>query len=262
MTTIPAEARARVEAALDAIAVDDAVRIPIAIESGSRAWGFPSPDSDYDARFIYLRAPERYLRLERDRDVIEREITGDLDVNGWDLGKALRLILKSNAVVLEWLQSPIRYRDHPELRAALLEFAERALDRRALTWHYLRLADGARKAAGDGQEVKLKKLFYALRPALALTWLEQRTDPPPMQIGALMSGLELPQGLQDETDALIARKARTRELGTAPAPQTIVAFVRDALEQAAARTSEPRDRTQPDLREEAEDIFRHWVYAV
>lgn len=47
------------------------VRILLAVESGSRAWGFASPDSDYDVRFIYIRDKEDYLRLNTMRDVIE-----------------------------------------------------------------------------------------------------------------------------------------------------------------------------------------------
>ena len=41
------------------------VKIIMAIESGSRAWGFASPDSDYDVRFIYVRKEEDYLKLEK-----------------------------------------------------------------------------------------------------------------------------------------------------------------------------------------------------
>lgn len=61
------------------------VRILHAVESGSRAWGFASPDSDYDVRFIYVRPREFYLKLERTRDVLEYHINDLLDINGWDL---------------------------------------------------------------------------------------------------------------------------------------------------------------------------------
>src|SRR6187399_351008 len=97
---------AEIDARLAAVERDEQVRIPIAIESGSRAWGFPSPDSDYDCRFVYVRRPDAYLSPWVPRDVIETPLVGDLDVNGWDLGKALKLMLKGNAVILEWLRSP------------------------------------------------------------------------------------------------------------------------------------------------------------
>jgi len=83
----------------------------LAIESGSRAWGFPSPDSDYDCRFIYARRTQDYLSLFPARDVIEEPFDRVLDIGGWDLAKALRLLLKGNAVVVEWLMSPRQARE-------------------------------------------------------------------------------------------------------------------------------------------------------
>lgn len=80
------------------------MRFLIAVESGSRAWGFPSPDSDYDIRFIHIHPRDWYLSLQPGRDVIERPIIDNIDLNGWDLRKALGLLLKSNAVVSEWLE--------------------------------------------------------------------------------------------------------------------------------------------------------------
>ena len=80
-----------------------------ACESGSRAWGFPSVNSDYDVRFVYLRRTEDYLRASPLRDVIEIPISDELDISGWDLPKALGLFRKSNPPLLEWLQSPIVY---------------------------------------------------------------------------------------------------------------------------------------------------------
>lgn len=102
--------RDRIQRELDAIERQESVRILLAVESGSRAWGFPSTDSDYDVRFLYVRPIEAYLAVTAPRDVIERPVDATLDVNGWDLRKALRLMLRSNAVLIEWLASPVRYR--------------------------------------------------------------------------------------------------------------------------------------------------------
>src|SRR4029079_5853412 len=110
---------------LSAIAREHEVKIPLAIESGSRAWGFPSRDTDYDCRFIYIRNLEDYLSLFPPRDVIETPLNGDLDVNGWDLAKAIRLLLKGNAVVIEWLTSPIIYTADEQFRDTFLSLAER-----------------------------------------------------------------------------------------------------------------------------------------
>ena len=85
------------------------VKIIMAVESGSRAWGFASPDSDYDVRFVYVRRPEDYLRLEKTKDVIEWQLDDVLDINGWDLKKALQLMHDSNPSIFEWCASPIVY---------------------------------------------------------------------------------------------------------------------------------------------------------
>ena len=86
------------------------VKIIYACESGSRAWGFASPDSDYDVRFVYVRDVRDYLRLERIRDVIEYELNDIYDINGWDIKKLLLLLAKSNPVIFEWADSPVVYR--------------------------------------------------------------------------------------------------------------------------------------------------------
>src|SRR4030081_1730205 len=103
-----------IDARLRSVSEREHAAVLLAVESGSRAWGFPSPDSDYDCRFIYVRRRDDYLALYAPRDVIEFPIGGDFDVNGWDLGKALRLMLKGNAVVIEWLTSPYVYDGSPQ----------------------------------------------------------------------------------------------------------------------------------------------------
>ncbi len=74
--------RDRIVESLRRIEAEESVRILYACESGSRAWGFPSADSDYDVRFLYVRSRDWYLAvdLEERRDVIERPAEGALDV--------------------------------------------------------------------------------------------------------------------------------------------------------------------------------------
>lgn len=131
----PPDALARIHADLDRIERVEDVRILFAVESGSRAWGFPSPDSDYDARFVYVRKADWYLSLTPGRDVIELPIEGDFDTNGWDIRKALSLLLKPNPVLLEWLSSPVRYRWNESACAQLLTFAKRTAHARACLHH-------------------------------------------------------------------------------------------------------------------------------
>ncbi|WP_297258225.1 nucleotidyltransferase domain-containing protein [Chelatococcus sp.] len=219
---------ALIDARLAAIRRDHAVTVPLAIESGSRAWGFPSPDSDYDCRFVFIRPIDRYLTPWPDRDVIETPIEGDLDVNGWDLGKALTLMLKGNAVISEWLTSPIVYGADPWFRDTFLALARRLARRELIGRHYLHLGERQRRTYfGDGKEVALKKIFYALRPAIALRWLQRHPGAavPPMHFPTLIAEGEPPAELAALVGDLLARKAITRELGVGPVPEPIAAFI-------------------------------------
>ena len=208
----------RIGAALSQIESEENATILLAIESGSRAWGFHSQDSDYDVRFLYARPVDWHLSVAPGRDVIERPIDSELDLSGWDLRKTLGLILKSNAVILEWLQSPIRYRETPELCDDLLAFCREALNHKALTWHYLRLGTRQREGLrGPDGRVKLKRYFYTLRPALALRWLRMHDGDPmvPMHMDALIDAADIPAPVRRWIDDLIAVKRVTGEMGMA-----------------------------------------------
>jgi hypothetical protein len=253
---------AAIDARLDEVERDHGVRIGLAIESGSRAWGFPSPDSDYDCRFIFVRPPEQHLTPWPRRDVIETPLENDLDVNGWEIAKALRLLLKGNAVVVEWLTSPVVYRADPWLREKLLALARRHGSRSGTQRHYLHLGERQRRTYyADGKAVKLKKLFYALRPAAALRWLRLHPEAQiaPMHFPTLMAECEPPQNVAVLAQELMRRKAQTRELGDAPLPEAIDRFV--AEEFAIARTELPRDpiRLAPAAKAAAESLFRQAV---
>lgn len=132
--------RARVLRELDALERRHRVRVLYACESGSRAWGFPSPDSDYDVRFIYVHEPEWYLRVMPQRDVIEQPISDALDLSGWELRKALRLLHDSNPALSEWLQSPLVYRADPQALRLLRALAPEFRSERKCRWHYLAMA--------------------------------------------------------------------------------------------------------------------------
>ncbi|GAA2955745.1 hypothetical protein GCM10010459_08190 [Microbacterium schleiferi] len=162
---------AEIDARLSAVAVEHDVRIRWAIESGSRAWGFPSPDSDEDCRFIFVRPPDRYLSLWPERDVIETPLDAVFDVNGWDLAKTVRLIAKGNATAIEWLRSPIIYSGDPDFRDRLLTLALAVAERASVGRHYRYVALQQRSSPPS-----LKRFFYVLRPAAALRWLAVHPD--------------------------------------------------------------------------------------
>src|SRR5271163_1132955 len=94
----------QIQSTLEKLEAVEKIDILFAAESGSRAWGFASPDSDYDVRFIYRRrALTDYVRIDPGRDVIEQMLPDDLDMAGWDILKAGGLFRKSNPALLEWL---------------------------------------------------------------------------------------------------------------------------------------------------------------
>lgn len=253
---------ARIDQRLGAIETEAGVLILLAIESGSRAWGFPSPDSDYDCRFIYARPMDDYLTPWPVRDVIETPLEGELDVNGWDLGKALKLLLKGNAVVVEWLTSPIVYRGEANFRSELLAFATANLDRRMVAHHYLHLGERQRRLHfTDTAAIPLKKIFYALRPAAALRWLRlnPRATVAPMHFPTLMRECDPPIAVQAIVDNLVARKAATRELGSSSLPAAIGQFIDTEFEIARANFDAMPSRIGADARSAADTLFRRWV---
>jgi hypothetical protein len=256
---IPEHAQARILTDLDRIEREERVRILFAVESGSRAWGFPSPDSDYDARFVYVREPDWYLSLTPGRDVIELPIEGDFDTNGWDIRKALNLLLKPNPVLLEWLSSPIRYRWNESACAQLEAFARRTAFARACLHHYASVARRLWNEFVEGREdVNLKKYLYILRPAMCLAWIrEQPAAMPPMSLPNLMQGITLEQAFRDSVSELLALKARASEVGNGPRVAALDDFIMGEL--AWASIQDAQVTTDSGLQAEAEDMFRAFV---
>ena len=190
---------------LNIIAAEHGVCMLFACESGSRGWQFPSPDSDYDVRFIYVRPKDDYLSIAGCKEQMAFPINDDLDINGWDIRKVLRLIWKSNTTPFEWLQSPIVYMQQTGFREELWALCGQYFNRRANIHHYLGIARSALETSSDNNEIAIKKLFYVLRPLLAAKWCVEKNDIPPMSIHPLMS--LMPENLQRITSRLIADKS-------------------------------------------------------
>jgi uncharacterized protein len=252
---------AKVRQRLGQIIENERVAIPLAIESGSRAWGFPSPDSDYDCRFVFVRSFEKSVTLFPARDVIETPITPIFDVSGWELSKALKLMLKGNAVILEWLTSPFTYRADSEFRSALLSLSEQVVDRHLVGRHYYHLASSQiGRYLSHPENVPLKKLFYALRPLVALRWLDCNPGRAvaPMHFPELCLGANLPSKLASVIDELLAVKAVTREMGEGPLPLPIADFLRDEFEKASSwgRLTLKQDPKAKDL---IDGFWRTWL---
>ena len=192
--------------------IEDAenIKILLAVESGSRAWGFASPDSDYDVRFVYIRSLEDYLRLDAIRDVIELPIDDVLDINGWDLQKTLRLLHKSNPTLFEWFSSPIVYKK-TEFSDKFRDLMMHYFSSKKTLYHYVSMAEGNYREYLKGDLVKAKKYFYALRPVLACQWILDRGTPPPMLFSELLK-TELPVELIDVVNQLLELKMNSPEI--------------------------------------------------
>lgn len=190
------------------IEAEHGIKILFACESGSRAWGFPSPDSDYDIRFIYLQPIERYLSVYEKEKQIGLPIINDLDIYGWDLKKVLRLIAKSNTTPFEWLQSPIVYYEDSTFKDSLWELCQNYFNSRSNIHHYLGITRGAMNTI-EKDRIKIKKLFYILRPLLAALWCVERKCIAPMDIFSLME--LLPDKLKRKIIHLIELKATVNE---------------------------------------------------
>ena len=220
------------------------VKILHCIESGSRAWGFASPDSDYDVRFIYVRPPEFYLRLDKTRDVIEWQLDDTLDINGWDLQKALTLLHGSNPTLFEWNNSPIVYKTTPEW-TQIASVIDRYFRQKSGLHHYVNTAKANYREYLRGESVRLKKYFYVLRPILAARWILKNQTPPPMLFSELMEAC-LEEALVPEVQELLRIKMETPEIGTGPRRDVINRYLDDSIVEITQRIQEiheePEDR--------------------
>lgn len=250
---IEESARAEIERRLEGIRREEGVTYLLAIESGSRAWGFPSPNSDYDVRFIYHRSAREYLSLQPRRDVVERPIVDDFDANGWDISKTLRLMLKHNAIVSEWLDSPIRYLPDAPSVARLRTLVDRFFNPRGYALHYAKLGSSQVDSwLEDGATVPAKSYFYALRPALCIRAM--RLDPeqrPPMRLQDLMAATALDPDLVRTIEELVALKAKAREKAPTQRSDRLEALISDEFQ----RTSEVPERRDDVAFAKAVDAF-------
>lgn len=202
----------RIAAELKNIERDHNVRILYACESGSRAWGFPSLDSDYDVRFIYARPAVEYLKLSKPRDVIELALEPDLDLSGWDIYKTCELLRKTNPALLEWLGSPIVYCEDRTITDVLRSESQAHFNMRACCEHYLSMAKSNYNSFIRSRElVRPKKYLYALRPMLCLHWLLANDSFPPTEFAAVLNGVTIEPPLRRAIDDLITSKADQRE---------------------------------------------------
>lgn len=225
---------------LDEIEKREGVRILHAVESGSRAWGFASPDSDYDVRFVYARPEADYLRIDEPRDVIEWQLDEVLDINGWDLKKALKQFARGNATLFEWSGSPIVYRTTEDWNR-IREVSRQYFSEKSAVYHYYGTANSTLQEYLSGDMVRYKKYFYAIRPLLAAQYIEKYHEAPPVLFDELLK-LELPQDLRAAIDELLEIKKITTEKEENPQ----ITVIREFIESETARQKDIADKLADD----------------
>ncbi|WP_420843437.1 DNA polymerase beta superfamily protein [Lonsdalea iberica] len=232
----------QINAALDEVEGEFDVRILYACESGSRGWGFASPDSDYDVRFIYVHPPEWYLRVEPQRDVIERPLTAELDVCGWELRKALALLNRGNPTMIEWLDSPVAYRQDDMATDRLRQLIPDCFSALKASHHYLSIARKNFRTYLLGERVRLKKYFYVLRSLLAVQWIAEGKGAPPMQFEVLLNAMVTDPALLEEVRALLKLKCSAVETDTVERQPHIHAFIVRSLETVTVTSQPAKDK--------------------
>lgn len=232
------------------------IKILLAVESGSRAWGFASTDSDWDVRYIYVYRPEWYLRIDQYKDSQEEILPNDIDLSGWELRKALRLFRKSNPPMLEWLRSPIVYIEQFSTAEKLRELSKQYFNPRSCMYHYLSMAKGNfNEFLRDRELVKIKKYFYVLRPVLACDWIVNEQSFPPMEFDRLVASQVKDNAVKEAIDKLLVRKIAGEELSEEPRIDVLNEMLYEKIKHYSDMVGETDTVDKPQT-EVLDDLFR------
>ena len=237
---------------------DRGIKILWAGESGSRAWGFASPDSDWDVRFIYVYPRDAYLSVKDPKEDITLPINGDLDFAGWELRKLLRLLSKSNASPMEWMQSPIVYKEEAGFREALFALVREFAQPRTYIHHYLGVMNSALKAGVADDTINIKKYFYILRPLFAARWVVRSGDTAPMTFRALLDGFD-DALLLNKIESLWEAKEKAREGVRVPIDRVLMEFIESEQAQLKAQVEHMDPRSVPQDFRILDEFFRKWL---
>ena len=220
------------------------VRILYAVESGSRAWGFASPDSDYDVRFIYVRPMEDYLRIDELRDVIEWQMDDVFDINGWDLKKTLKQFAKGNATLFEWSNSPVIYKT-TDTWQEIYQTAKDFFSEKTAIGHYYGTANKTYLEYLTAECVRYKKYFYAIRPLFAANYIEKHHRIPPVLFEELMLE-DIDSGLREAIYELLDKKKSTAEGDLTPRIPMLQEYIDGELKRQKVIVEQVPDDHNPD----------------
>ena len=215
------------------------IKILLACETGSRAWGFPSPDSDYDIRMIYIHNKDWYLSLKEKKDSINLMYeNNDIDITGWELRKALRLLKKSNPPLLERIQSPILYMYDKEFLDEINKISKGVYSKISTIYHYLNMSKKIFAEIENTENYKLKKLFYALRTAVTCKWIMEKDEIPPIEFKTMLKSLDLDENLVESINKLIDLKSKVDESYLHSGESELFSFIKEILELAETKSKE------------------------
>lgn len=209
---------------------DKGIKVLLAVESGSRAWGIPSPDSDYDVRIIYIHSTDWYLSIEDRKDSIDYFEGELLDISGWDIRKALKLLKKSNASPMEWARSPIVYYQAQGFVEELTQLSSDFFIPKHTVNHYWGIAKNSFHSNLKDGKIVLKKLFYVLRPLLAAKWIIVYNEIPPITLSELMMQIEN-EKIKTKIEGLIKFKESAVERYTYNIEDDIMKYVESLFDE-------------------------------
>ena len=252
----------KIKKELARIEEESGIKILLAVESGSRAWGFASTDSDWDVCYIYIHKLDWYLKIDDLKDSHEEMLPNDLDFSGWELKKALKLFRKSNPPMLEWLRSPIVYLEQFSMAGKLREMSKEYFNPKSCMYHYLSMARNNFREFLQRDLVKSKKYFYVLRPVLACDWIKEKNSFPPIEFQDLVDSQVKDEKIKSEIVALLKRKMAGEELKKELKIEILNEFLEEKIKFYSDYVEQitPNDKPQTELLDELfkEAIFEVW----
>lgn len=195
---------------------------------------------DIDKLYYIMDYSGHYFRLNDKDDLV---IARDMDINGWDIRKALQLLHKSNPTIFEWCASPIVYLSSPTFDVLKKAMPRYFSEKKAL-YHYWHMAQTNFREYLKGEEVRIKKYFYVLRPLLAAQWILDKRVAPPMLFDELVDA-ELDEELRPELNRLLEMKKTLPEMGMAPKVQVFNDYIERVMPEIKAAT-EKLEETEKD----------------
>lgn len=235
------------------------IKILYAVESGSRAWGFASTDSDWDVRYIYIHKLDWYLKIDEQKDNREEILPNDIDLAGWELKKALRLFRKSNPPILEWLRSPIVYLQQFSTADKLRTLTQEVFNPKSCLHHYLHMAEGNFKQYLQKDNVRIKKYFYVLRPILACDWIKQTNTMAPMEFHKLLESQVTDPHVMSKIQNLLKRKMSGEELNEEPQIKILNDFLEQKIEFYSEYVKSLGQIEQPNTAR-LDELFKETIY--